>query len=442
MPDWTRDGKLRAGWAFVVLALAFALTFGSVVLWLAHDQQRVVETAMRLQDQTMPEIVRHQRLSRNLEQLRQEGERVYAVATPQARQQALFVVTLVASHPSILDHPEARELARRVERFLSDAVRDAGSDDAKLMESYPEWQRLAARLGVLVDDVYIQGVNQAGGDLKDVLQAMEMARVKLFGAMLLVGIFLGVFLWLLHRHLIRPLQRIDRVLSRLHVDCPRPEFHDRQMAEIVSVERAIGELHDALRHNEAARQALENLANLDGLTGLTNRRCFLLQAEHELQRAQRYLRPIAVGMADLDYFKRLNDTYGHAAGDAVLRAFAVLVQESLRQTDLICRYGGEEFVFLFPESTVAEAEVLAERLRSRCADYDIRLPDERVVRVTVSIGLADAGQGSIESALKLADAALYTAKRQGRNRVVRADARPSGRPEHAEPDRQDIDQAE
>ena len=64
MPDWTRDGKLRAGWAFVVLALAFALAFGSVVLWLAHDQQRVVETAMRLQDQTMPEIVRHQQIGR------------------------------------------------------------------------------------------------------------------------------------------------------------------------------------------------------------------------------------------------------------------------------------------------------------------------------------------------------------------------------------------
>jgi diguanylate cyclase (GGDEF)-like protein len=122
-------------------------------------------------------------------------------------------------------------------------------------------------------------------------------------------------------------------------------------------------------------------------------------------------------MADLDYFKKLNDTYGHAAGDAVLCAFADLVRDSSRQSDLVCRYGGEEFAFLFPEISPAEAAALAERLRVSCADAEVRLPDGRTVKVTVSMGLADASECPIEIALKRADEALYEAKRLGRNRV-------------------------
>jgi len=170
--------------------------------------------------------------------------------------------------------------------------------------------------------------------------------------------------------------------------------------------------------NEAARQQLELLANRDGLTGLTNRRHFMLLAEQELARAQRYRRSLTVGMADLDHFKRLNDTYGHAAGDAVLKAFAVLVGDTLRQSDLSCRYGGEEFAFLFPEVGIDEARRLAERLRERFSELEIRLPDSRLVRVTFSMGLADATVLPLEGALKLADEALYEAKRSGRNRIA------------------------
>ncbi|MDP2868058.1 MAG: GGDEF domain-containing protein, partial [Methyloversatilis sp.] len=138
----------------------------------------------------------------------------------------------------------------------------------------------------------------------------------------------------------------------------------------------------------------------------------------ELQRAQRYRRPVTIGMADLDLFKKLNDTYGHAAGDTVLRAFSALIQESMRQSDMVCRYGGEEFAFVFPEITLAEAAKLAERFRAACAEHDILLSDGQVVRVTFSMGLADASALSLETALNRADEALYEAKRQGRNRVV------------------------
>jgi len=408
----------RAGRAFSLLAVVFVLSFGAMVLLIGLDQQRVIDATSRLQEQTVPEIIRYQRLARNLEQLRQEGERVFAAATPQARQQAMFVVTLVASHPSVLEHRESAELARQTERFLGDVIRQSAHDDKAMAASFEEWQRLAARLGLLVDDVSIQGINLATSDLGDVSAAMGLARIKLTVALLVVGIFLLIFLVLLRVHLIHPLQRIDQALSELSVDRPAPEFKPSTMVEIQVVEEAIGELHASLIQNEQARQTLENLANKDGLTGLTNRRHFMLTADAELQRAQRYRRPVSIGMADLDFFKKLNDTYGHAAGDTVLRAFAGLMLETLRQSDLVCRYGGEEFAFVFPESSLEEASRLAERFRASCAEHDIRLADGRLVRITLSMGIADASACPLEEALKRADEALYEAKRQGRNRVV------------------------
>jgi diguanylate cyclase (GGDEF)-like protein len=95
-----------------------------------------------------------------------------------------------------------------------------------------------------------------------------------------------------------------------------------------------------------------------------------------------------------------------------------MLLDSVRQTDLVCRYGGEEFAFVFPESTVEEARMLAERFRQRFSEYDIRLPDGGMVRITLSIGLADASRCPLEVALRHADDALYEAKHQGRNRVM------------------------
>ena len=410
--------SIRAGRAFSLLAAVFVLTFGIMVALIVLDQQRVIEATTRLQEQTVPEIIRHQRLARNLEQLRQEGERLFAASTPQARQQAIFVVTLVASHPSVLEDPDSAELARQAERFLVDVARQGAKNDKAYAASYDEWQRLAVRLGLLVDDVSIQGVNLAHADLNDVGSAMRLARIKLTAALAMVGLFLILFLVLLRAHLIHPLQRIDRALTNLSVDRPAPRFKPAAMVEIQAVETAIGELHASLLQNEEARLALEKLANKDGLTGLTNRRHFMLTADAELQRAQRYQRPVTVGMADLDFFKKINDTYGHAAGDAVLRAYAELMLETFRKSDLVCRYGGEEFAFLFPESGLVETEKLAERFRGLCAENDIRLADGRNVRITMSMGLADASDCPIEVALKRADEALYKAKHQGRNRVV------------------------
>jgi len=410
--------RYPANQVFALLAAAFALLFAIVIVVLAIDQERVRESSQRLQQQTVPKIIRFQRLARNLDQLRHEGEQFFAAETPEDRRQALHLVMLVASHPSIVEHPQAAAAARDTEVFLTETKDLAAQQPASLKVQHAKWQQISRRLSLLVDDTLIEGANLATADLEDVAAAMLLTRYKLMGATALIGGFLALLLFLLRQHLLRPLRRIDRALSSLSVHRPAPKFPDVRLAEIHAVEEATRRLHDAMVSSDAARRELQLLANRDDLTGLMNRRHFMESAAAELRRAQRYGRPTAVALGDLDFFKSLNDTYGHGAGDAVLRTFAELLTESLRQSDLVCRYGGEEFAFLFPESTVEQAHILVERFRERCAAHEIQLPDGPLVRVTLSIGLANAGKGPIEAALQRADLALYEAKRLGRNRVI------------------------
>ena len=414
----TRPERYPANRLFVLLATAFALLFAFLVVVLAIDQERVRDLSESLQQQTVPKIIRFQRLARNVDQLRQEGERIFSSDTPEDRQQSLYLVMLIASHPSILEHSQAATAARDTEVFLAETGRLAAQDPATLRIQYGEWQQLSRRLSLLVDDVLIEGANLATADLEGAAAAMRLTRYKLMGATALLGGFLLALMILLRRHLLRPLEKVDRALSSLSVDRPAPEFPDGSLAEIHAIEEATKHLHEAMVSHDAARRELQLLANRDDLTGLMNRRHFMESATTELRRAQRYGRSTVVALGDLDFFKSLNDTYGHGAGDTVLRTFAGLLTESLRQSDLVCRYGGEEFAFLFPESTVEQAHILVERFRARCAGHEIQLPDGLVVRVTLSIGLADASDCTIDLALQRADLALYEAKRMGRNRVV------------------------
>ena len=203
MPDpaVARRG-FHAGRAFGLLAAIFVVAFGLAVLLLAEDQQRVIEVNGRLQERTFPEIIRYQRLARNLEQLRQEGERIFAVSSHASRQQSMFVVTLIASHPSVLEHPAAAELAREAEQFLGKVVGQSARDNQRPAAHYDEWRRIAGRLGVQVDDVSIEGINLAGNDLQQVSAVMNLARYKLMAVLLLVGLFLAVLAVLVRLSLI------------------------------------------------------------------------------------------------------------------------------------------------------------------------------------------------------------------------------------------------
>jgi diguanylate cyclase (GGDEF)-like protein len=167
-----------------------------------------------------------------------------------------------------------------------------------------------------------------------------------------------------------------------------------------------------------AAEELERLATTDALTSLHNRRQFFTLAAREWNRVQRYDRPLALLMFDIDSFKSINDRFGHEVGDNVLVRVAAVCKEAKRDTDIVARIGGEEFAFLLPETDLPSAGLFAERLRAACAKVHV-LPDRRDLAITVSVGVAevDPGMRGIEDAMRAADAALYAAKRAGRNRV-------------------------
>jgi diguanylate cyclase (GGDEF)-like protein len=161
------------------------------------------------------------------------------------------------------------------------------------------------------------------------------------------------------------------------------------------------------------------LATVDPLTGVANRQAVLGRVDEEIARASRYHRPLSVVMVDLDHFKRLNDTYGHQAGDMVLRHVAQLLAENVRMVDTAGRYGGEEFLLVLPETDPDAAASLAEKLRRIVGGSLVRLPGGELVTVTLSAGVAG-GPGEVlgsDALVRDADAALYSAKALGRNQV-------------------------
>lgn len=163
---------------------------------------------------------------------------------------------------------------------------------------------------------------------------------------------------------------------------------------------------------------LRRIAERDVLTGALTRRAFAERALVEIDRYHRYGRPSTLVLADLDHFKAVNDTYGHSAGDCVLREVARLVTELKRDADVLRRLGGEEFAILLPETNVDAAYVAVERFRKEIEDHRISLLEDRAPEVTASFGIAEVGQGisSVEEWLSAADKPLYAAKRLGRNR--------------------------
>jgi diguanylate cyclase (GGDEF)-like protein len=162
-------------------------------------------------------------------------------------------------------------------------------------------------------------------------------------------------------------------------------------------------------------------ATRDTLTGLFNRRALMQRLEEEIERAQRYGRPLTVLLFDLDKFKRINDTHGHLAGDAVLRHFAGVVEAALRRSDLVGRYGGEEFLGLLPETPAATAQEVAERIRLDCHRNPVAGPGGQQIEFTTSIGVAELRKGELgEQVLARVDESLYAAKDAGRDRVILA----------------------
>jgi diguanylate cyclase (GGDEF)-like protein len=178
-------------------------------------------------------------------------------------------------------------------------------------------------------------------------------------------------------------------------------------------------IEEANQKLQVAMAELERLSNQDALTGIYNRRHLERHLQLEINRVRRYGGDLSLVMFDLDHFKRVNDTYGHVAGDAVIRAVADRVSNSIRDTDLFARYGGEEFCLALPVTPIGGALQLAERLRQRIEREPIVF-DGKTIAFTVSLGVAEMSNtiGKPADFIEHADQALYQSKASGRNRVT------------------------
>ncbi|WP_417584682.1 GGDEF domain-containing protein [Nitrincola sp.] len=228
----------------------------------------------------------------------------------------------------------------------------------------------------------------------------------------------AIILFSFQRLILRPVQELVNGLRAIEGQGERPiRLQPLCFKELDTIRQSIEDYSSLAHRLQKANLELERLSQMDGLTGLANRRCLDQSLDTEVGRSLRYHHPLAVLMIDIDHFKRLNDTYGHQLGDECLKEMARIFQRfTHRPGELAARFGGEEFTLIFPETTVEDALQIAETLHAECRKISL-LPDKSV-SLSVSIGIACFRMGVTDSAerlLKHADQALYDAKSAGRN---------------------------
>lgn len=293
----------------------------------------------------------------------------------------------------------------------------------------PESARADA-LPVVVDGRTLGYVSPQGVLTPSKQELVYLSAVRealLLGAACATVLALGLGL-LLGNGLSRSLSRLTEAVRAMHGGSLRQRVEVQGSDEVATLATAFNQMSEQLAKSHAELQAshatileqagqLRELSVRDALTDLYNRRHFDEQATTLFNQAMRHGRPLSVVMGDIDFFKRINEQFSHATGDAVLRQVSAILRGHMRLTDLVARYGGEEFVIAFPETGLPQAAALCDKLRELIEQYPWHQvhPD---LKVTMSMGVcADVGAGTAEAMLKQADVLLYQAKENGRNRV-------------------------
>ncbi len=327
------------------------------------------------------------------------------------------------------------EIVKKIQTIRHDEVKHFGGEAAIL-----KLDKAVQILSVEDNELDFRKIKSAIGNPQliriehacDSGEAMEMLEMQSFDLIFLdyalpSSTALDFIRWMAEKELEIPVVVItgkgDEMIASGVIQAGAYDYLPKSRIGKKSLTRIIHNTLEKFRMKQEIKQALEKMAELstkDELTDLYNRRYFMEFAERELSGAARYGQFLTLCMLDLDNFKQVNDAYGHPAGDAVLKATARLLRESIRRCDLPCRCGGEEFAVIMPNTRLTDAQVLCERLRKKIEETPVRY-DSKEIKFTVSIGLAQfspAADKSITDLIKRAGNGLYAAKQQGRNRVV------------------------
>jgi len=270
---------------------------------------------------------------------------------------------------------------------------------------------------------------------KELASGQNLVRWSLYAtsvAVLLGALMLSLGAILLSRSILKPIARLREAADRLANNDFSYRVRLRNDADELGY---LGNtINGAAASLQELYQELERRSTHDGLTGVLNRTALEERLSVECTSAERHERPLSLLMLDIDFFKRVNDTYGHQAGDRVLQNIARVLNETTRPGDVVARYGGEEFAIILPEADTDEAMAIAQRLREAVETSWFDAPGSMRIAVTVSLGCATraAHGASPEELVHLADKSLYLAKQQGRNRVVSAHERSSAPPRESQ----------
>jgi diguanylate cyclase (GGDEF)-like protein/PAS domain S-box-containing protein len=273
---------------------------------------------------------------------------------------------------------------------------------------------------VINKDFQVSKYNQL---LRDMMAQMGQEMVKANCSQVLAHELCGTERCLMNRILKEDLDRIEEEIEVESTDGRKLTFivTAQPLMDLTAETIGVVESFKDITARKQIERELRRLAVTDPLTGAFNRREFMRRAQEEIERSKRYHTPLTLLMLDIDKFKAVNDTYGHDAGDEVLKSMVAGSLATLRASDIFCRLGGEEFGAILTHTAPEEGFLAAERLRKAMKALVVKIP-RGVVRFTVSIGLASMVQAdlSLEGIMKRADDALYEAKQQGRDRVIKA----------------------
>jgi two-component system, cell cycle response regulator len=325
--------------------------------------------------------------------------------------------------------PEKRTLLLRIQKQWIEARNEAdilfsGSSPLNTAAKQAKIDAFAEDITGAVNDIhqldYLLSHLQTTDNLTQARQDKLLVRVII--AIVFVGAIAIVILSakLLARHILIPLSQLQKGVDRFGKGDLSHRIHLMTQDELAALANAFNTMAQTLEQSQAE---LTRLATLDGLTGVYNRREFNRWLTLEIERSQRECHPVSLVMVDIDHFKKLNDTYGHQAGDEALRHVGRLLKREVRPGDHVARYGGEEFAIILPNASAADAFTVAERIRISIEAQVIPLSLEQSLTFTASLGFATFCIDKDTEATfgQRADQALYYAKHSGRNRVASAE---------------------